>query len=174
MPPSNPKSNQFGLTTQTPNKPQDQPGGGSRGSGRTRMGGGGRWWHHQTPRHPPRAARGPRKAPPGQPGSRAAKRPRERGAPGGPRATWARDVHGSGPPGSSERGRTRWAAPPSLTGAAPPPLMPPPGAPGGQIGHFAHADFSWLATQLFGRVSPEITMISLGTHEKQAVLSDRF
>ena len=94
--------------------------------------------------------------------------------PGGPRATWARDVHGSGPPGSSERGRTRWAAPPSLTGAAPPPLTPPPGGPGGQIGHFAHADFSWMATQLFGRVSPEITMISLGTLEKQAVLSDRF
>ena len=34
--------------------------------------------------------------------------------PGGPRATWARDVHGSGPPGTPERGSTRWAVPSPL------------------------------------------------------------
>ena len=152
------KPNWFDRNSKQSLRPRlERPGGGPGARGASGWGGGGRWWYHQTPRHPPRAARGPRKAPPGQPGSRAAKRPRERGAPGGPRATWAGDVHGSGPPGSPEKGRTRWAAPPSLTGAAPPPLTPPPGAPGGQISHFAPHDFSWLAKPLFGRVSPLVT-----------------
>ena len=54
---------------QTPNKPQAHPGGGPGARGARGWAGGGRLWHKKTPRNLPRPARGPRKAPPGQPGS---------------------------------------------------------------------------------------------------------
>ena len=136
------KPNWFDRNSKQSLRPRlERPGGGPGARGASGWGGGGRWWYHQTPRHPPRAARGPRKPPPGParvPGGKAAAGARR---PGGPPGHLGPGCTRRWPPGVPREGEDPVGRPPQPYRRGPAPTDATPWCPRGTNRSFCSRRF---------------------------------